>query len=107
MHAFAGIWSQTIDMSPFTQCGQLRLFLLQVLITHMHVRTLLWTQKVRTHTALSNFGASTILTCEATTKPDVVSAVNLRSSSRAASAVDGASLSPDVPTLSQGQSKRS
>lgn len=63
--------------------------------------------KSKAHTALSNFGESTILTCEATTKPDVVSAVDLLLSSTAASVVDGASLSPDVPIQSQGQSKRS
>ena len=33
MHMFAGIWSQAIDMSPFTQRSQLRLFLFQVLVT--------------------------------------------------------------------------
>ena len=106
MHAFAGIWSQTIDMSPFTQCGQLRLFLLQVLIIHTRENSAL-DAKSKAHTALSKFGESTTLTCEATTKPDMVSVVNLLSSSKAASAVNGASLSLDAPIRSQGQSKRS
>jgi len=105
MHAFTGILSQTIDMSPFTQRGQLCLFLPQVLVHTSRVRTLLWKQN-KVPTTLSNFGELTILTCEATTKLDVVSAVTLLLSSTAASAVDGTSSSPDVP-ISQGQSRRS
>jgi hypothetical protein len=109
VHTFASVWLQTIDMSPFTECSELRFFLFQVLETQMERQILAHYAKAKRKvlTALSLLWESTVFTCDATMKPGAASMLIPVSSSKAVSANEAESSSPCVPVRSQGQSKRS